>query len=648
MPDETTAPPASAPVSAPGSAPLAPVSAAASGLAPLGSEATFAREVLAGIFGQGAEALLGRPGDEAAARVRLRAGETLFRAGDEADAMYALVYGRLEVWVEDARGRETVVGQVAPGETVGEMGILTGDARTASVRAARESVLVRIPAAAFRAVSRSDPAMLGSILRIMAGRLHRSYDARPHRKRSTVTALIPLSAAAARTGFGERLAAGLGAFGSVARSEATVYPALASAEIEHFGRLEGAHDFVLLDCGFGDLPAAGWAVRHADRIVLYADAAGDPRPDVFERRAMGLAERPGRQAPDVTLALVHPPGARAPRGTRRWLEGRAVTRHMHLREGDGGDLARLTRFLAGRAVALVLGGGGARGYSYVGICRALEELGVPVDAVCGTSMGALVGGAVALGLPAAAMDAQSRRMNARDPFADYTLPLLSMIRGDRLARAIRDALGDGDIEDCWRSYFCVSSSLTRADAYVHRTGPLWRAIRASMGMPGIMPPVLADGELLVDGGIVNNFPADILAREMPALVIGASASVHEERKVEGEAYPSAWRWAWDRWVRRTKGPRAPTMFDIVAQTTTLASYRKQLEDAAAVDVMLRPAVAGYSMMDLGRYDAIVEAGYRCAIEHADALRALAARAQGDARGDARGDVRGDGRAEAGA
>ena len=598
---------------------------------PLGSEAAFVREVLRGIFGESAEALLGRTGDEAPARVRLAAGDTLFLRGEDADSMYALVYGRLESWVEDAGGRETVVGRVAPGETVGEMAMLTSDSRPTSVRATRESVLVRIPAAAFRAVSRSDPALMGTILRLVAGRLDRSHDARPRPARSTVTALIPLSAAIARAGFGERLAAELATLGTVARREAATFPLLASGAIERFGRLEGEHDFVLLDCPFFDLATTAWAVRHADRIVLYADAAADPRPDAYERRVLEAAARPGApSAVDVTLALIHPAGTVAPRGTRRWLEGRAVGRHLHLRDGDRGDLARLARTIAGRSIALVLSGGGARGYAHIGVARAFEEIGVPVDAVCGTSMGALVGAGFALGMPSAEMLRTATTLNARKPFGDYTLPFLSVVRGERLSRILRAAIGDGDIEDCWRPFFCVSSSLTSADVFVHRTGPLWRAIRASMSLPGIFPPVIVDGEVLIDGGIVNNLPIDVLTRDASALTIAVSASVRPRHAAQGESFPSGWRWAWERWVRRRPGPPAPSVMDVVSQATTLASFRKQVQDAASADLLLRPDVARWSMMDLVQCPHIAEAGYRCTMEHAEALRSLVARSRGRA------------------
>ena len=592
--------------------------------------AAFLSQLLGHAFGRGAGAPIEIPSalDGEIEWRELRVHEWLFDAGGPGDSMYVLVSGRLEAVVTDARGRETVVGQVGPGESVGEMALLTGEPRSAGVRATRDSVLIRISSSAFRALSRSDPALLGSLLRVLARRLQRQYDRRARRTGSCTIALVPVAAHLLDTRLAHRLAQHLTSCGRVALADTSSLLAPpahggvgddgSAAAAERLVRLERDHDVVLLDCPYGDARAADWAVRHADKIVLCANAGDAPDPGPHERAALA-GVRPASM--DITLLLVHRRGAPPPRNTRRWLRRRELRGHLHVRATDDRDFARVARILAGKALAVVMGGAGARGNAYIGVLRVLEELGVTFDIACGTSVGGLIAVGPAMDLPVAEIYERAKRINAENPFADFTVPLLSLLRGDKLARLIEDAVGPGGIEDLWKPFFCVSASLTRSEAHVHRRGRLWRAVRASMGLPGVMPPVIDGGELLVDGGIVNNFPVDIVRREFGCRTVGIMASPAGEGTVPARAYPSAWRYLYDRFLRRAPGWRVPTLPEVLAQTTMLASHRKQHEDVELVDLLLQPPVGSFSMVDVGRYDELVRVGEQYAREESERIQA---------------------------
>ncbi len=555
---------------------------------------------------------------------RLEAGELLFDQGDPGDSIYLVAGGRLEAFTRDERGRESVLGQANQGESVGEMALLTDSVRTAAVRATRHTVALRISAAGFRAISHRDPAILLTLLRILSQRLHGSYASAPRRRVSGVLALVTISTGFDSEPIVQGLLQQLGSLGRVARLDAAELDgaggtAPARSLSERLGELEHAAELVLVTCPADRPQVAHRMIQRADRVLLLADAAGSAEPGPIELQVLdGLDSA----TLDLTLLLVHAHADGRPSGTSAWLGARKVRRHFHLRRDDDGDLARLARILTGNAVALVLGGGGARGFAHVGVLRALEELGVPVDLVCGTSIGAMVGASLAVGLSPRAIEAGGAFINRRNPFGDYTIPLLSAIRGRRFEADLRWGLGTGDIEDCRLPFLCVSSNLTGAEVRVHRRGPLWRAVRASTGMPGIMPPVLDNGELLVDGGIVNNLPVDVIRREYACRTIGVSLSAPDHSPHPGEEFPGFWRYVYHKYLRRTPGYRIPTFFGVIAQTTTLASHGKQQEDSALLDVLLSPPVRPYGLLDIRKYSEIVEVGYRYAMERAEELRRI--------------------------
>jgi NTE family protein len=247
-------------------------------------------------------------------------------------------------------------------------------------------------------------------------------------------------------------------------------------------------------------------MRQADHVLFVADAGGNRGERAIERY---LADRsPGAQAPRASLALVRPNQGTPPEGTAALLDGCRVDAHYHVAMDAPGDFARLARYLAGAAIGLVLGGGGARGFAHLGVLRALAESGVPVDWVGGTSIGGIIAALVAQGVPPDEALARCRRhfQALRDP----TLPLVALLAGRRIRGRLEDAFGAVAIEDLPLPYFCISTNLTRAAQGLHERGPLARAIRASISLPGILPPMRIDADLHVDGGLVNNLPIDVV------------------------------------------------------------------------------------------------------------------------------------------
>jgi len=267
---------------------------------------------------------------------------------------------------------------------------------------------------------------------------------------------------------------------------------------------------------------------------------------------------------------------------------------------------------------VVLSGGGAKGFAHIGVLQAFRERGIPVDMIGGTSMGAVVAAGHAMGSKPRELGNSIKTLFARyRPFKDYTLPFASLLRGRRLDDMLREQLGETKIEDLWTGYFCVAADLTAAEAHIHRTGILRTAVRSSISLPGILPPVILEDRLLVDGGVVNNLPGDIMRGICRGTLIAVDVAPKRDVEVpEGSTeYPSAWEILRNRLLPRTSRRTIPTIPSIMFRTTMLSSVHRVDTVKEAADYYLRPPVDEFGMLQFESIDEIIDVGYRYAREY---------------------------------
>jgi predicted acylesterase/phospholipase RssA len=292
-----------------------------------------------------------------------------------------------------------------------------------------------------------------------------------------------------------------------------------------------------------------------------------------------------------------------------------VAAHHHVAADSPSDFARLARFLAGRATGVVLGGGGTRCFAHIGVIRALEEAGIEIDAIGGTSMGAYLAAQYALGWDPARMRAFNRETWVRvRPMQDYTLPVLSLLTGRGFRKVARDIAGEAAIEDLAMRFFCVSSNLTRARIVAHRLGPLWRGMVASISVPGLMPPVAEGGDLLVDGAVLNNLPVDVMRSLCEGTVIASDVSPLVDLAVDPGVGLSSGLWSrlfpWRR--ARPDGPKPPTVVDVLSRVSTLNSTVATEVVKKQADLYLHPPTEDFTVVDWERADALMDVGYEYA------------------------------------
>jgi NTE family protein len=570
--------------------------------------------------------------------VEVAAGETLIEQGADGDSAYLTISGRLRVYVAADGAPPRMVRELSRGEVIGEMSLYTGEPRSATVIAVRDSVLVRLGKEHFESLIISYPQVSLTFTRQMIRRLQTEHER--HSVAAPVTiGLLPVSAGVSTDDFAAQLAQHLQRFGRVATVgaasiDATLDDAGISArddsDADHrislvLDAMEAQNDFVLL---VADGTPTAWTrrcIRNSDEMLLLADATQAPVVHPIETAC--LDGRPERSEAAEILVLQHPADAAIPRGARAWLSRRPVTGHVNLRRGLQRDMARLARLLSRTAIGLVFAGGGARGFAHLGVWRALQERGVEVDVVGGTSIGAIMAALVAFDAPIETAIDITRRAFSANPTGDYNLlPLVSLIRGGRVRRAVHGSIeklagGPVDIEDLWKSYFCVASNYSQARELRIASGDLAQALLASCAIPGALPPVVRDGDLLCDGGTFNNFPVDAM-RELRGVgkVIGVDLGVRNTHRLEIDEVPGNWSLLIDR--LRPRGKRRfhlPSLTAYLLNITILYSTSRQREAQRLVDLYFDPPLYRVGLLQWSRFDQIVRQGYEHAAKLMDEL-----------------------------
>ena len=511
-----------------------------------------------------------------------------------------------------------LLGEVRPGETVGEIGVIIGEPRNATVRAVRASTVLRIAADALDALVRLHPELGLSVARTMIERERRAAQPRHPALVPGVICLVALTEGIDLSG----LAANLAATGAV---DATVLDAsdgrVALEAAEAPGR------FVLVLADRADPEAAAAALGSADEVVMVADAVrGDPEPG--EADAWLASVLPDAPLPRRTLLMMQSPDVPSPLGTAGWLDGRRIDRHLHMRPGHAGDRGRVARLLFGRAVGLVLAGGGARGAAHLGAIRALADRGIVPDVIGGTSIGAAMAAWHAMGLRGRALEEATKEVFVAhgSPTSDWTaLPFVSLVKGEKTRRLGRDAVrratgADADVEDTWSPYFAVAADFTLQRQAILTRGPLWRTLAATYAIPGVLPPVVIAGSLHVDGGVVNNLPVDVLEGFDVAHTIAVDLLGDPSRKVEIEDMPTGRQMLRDRFrPRRKRHWRVPGTITTLLTATVLGSLERQRRMRARADLCLRPDLPRIGLLDWARFEDAIELGYASCSAQLDAL-----------------------------
>lgn len=541
-------------------------------------------------------------------------GELLFAAGAPADCLYIVVTGRLRALRADG----SVAGDISRLEPIGEISVMTDEPRSGEVYALRDSLLLRIQREALLGFVARYPAAMREITRVLIHRLRQNL--RPSSAATLPSrpalAIVPASASVPAAAFVERLDQAFRRHGEVPeRLDAALIDSHLGAGASQLPLTDGAGNSRLIDwlarreaggqrllyCA--DAEREAWSercMRQADRVLVVTDDRTRP----IDSAVPAMLRRLHLRTP-IELVMLRD-GQMPVTTLREWTANCDIDSHHHLHPSVDADHERLARLLSGRALGLVLGGGGARGFAHIGLIKALEELRRPVDLVGGTSMGAFFGALLAAGA-----DSRELRRIAGETFVqqnflnDFVIPRVSLIRGRRFSTRLRAIFGEQMIEELPLGYFCVSTNLTRGTAVVHRQGPVSLWVGTSMAVPGVAPPVVWNGDLLADGAIVNSLPTDVMQAEGRGPIIASDVSTEGGLSAPGIEGPDP-----EALLRRNREGPPLTLADILFRSATLTSESGIKARAARADLYLRMPVSGIGLFDWKRVDEIVERGYR--------------------------------------
>uniref|UniRef100_A0A671UM91 lysophospholipase n=1 Tax=Sparus aurata TaxID=8175 RepID=A0A671UM91_SPAAU len=599
----------------------------------------------------------------------VEAGRAVYRQGDKSDSTFIVLSGRLRSVIAKDDGKKELAGEYGRGDLIGVVEALTHMNRATTVHAVRDSELAKLPEGALNSIKRRYPQVVTRLIHLLGQKilgnmqqvngplaarglaLHTptsKWDAgNPVSNLSTV-AILPVSEEVPLTAFTLELQHALSGIGpTLLLTSDSIKQRLGSAALDSvheyrlsswLGQQEDIHRIVLYQSDSGLTPWTQRCIRQADCIIIVGLGEQEPTVGELERMLEGSAVRAQKQ-----LVLLHREDGPPPKGTAEWLNMRSwISRHHHLscprrvfskrslpklRElyqrvfekspDRHSDFSRLARILTGNSIAIVLGGGGARGCSQVGILRALNEAGIPIDMVGGTSIGSLMGALYAEEKSNSRMRVRAREwamVTLEQNILDLTYPITSMFSGASFNSGISSVFKDKQIEDLWLPYFNITTDITASSMRAHTDGSLWRYVRASMSLSGYLPPLCdpKDGHLLMDGGYINNLPADV-ARSMGAkVVIAIDVGSRDETNLTnyGDSL-NGWWLLWKRFNPLAEKVKVLNMAEIQTRLAYVCCVRQlELVRDSEYCEYIRPPIDHYGTLEFGKFDEIAEVGYQ--------------------------------------
>jgi predicted acylesterase/phospholipase RssA len=549
-------------------------------------------------------------------------GQVVVREGDVADSMLFVISGALRVSRRDRSGRLLLYNEVRPGASFGEAGLILQQPRAADVTATRDSVLAVLTRNHFELLLNKHPIALNKVF-VQAIYNYLRHDAQEKVPTAETIVVVPLSSSVDIHCVARDLTKALGrtgrAYHQYASSQSDPVSANAHShdEVVRNDELEREYDFVVHEA---QVEPSAWtrrAYRQADQIVFVVDAESPKSIGILES---ALMQEPGFYMKRRHLLVTYGENTVLPDPTSAWRIGRDIERVYPTRTRNTGDFDRLARFLTGNAVGIVLGGGGARGFAHLGVLRALERSGIPVDLIGGNSMGALIGAQYACDVPLDEIRLNTQRfaLGGERP----TLPLISLVSGKRVKRDLIKMFGDVQVDALWRPFFAAACNLTKGITTVQESGHLWRAVLASNSPAGLFPPVIHHGDLLVDGAILENVPVGAMRQRLGiaeekrrgnGTIIAVDVDVQEELSVPANVNQLS-VWSALRGLFPGFQSRMPGIGEILYRAGHIGGLSQRGKTIAQSDHYLEPPVSGYSMMGYRNSGEIVEVGYRYAME----------------------------------
>ncbi len=556
--------------------------------------------------------------------VSISSNTLLIKQHDVASDFYIIINGLFQVYqsADSDNGMLRVVGR---GESIGEIGVISQSPRLANVRAIRDSTVAKLSQTSYEKILKAYPVEISQSL--INSAINHFYDSNKRAYKATETFVLVDLSFKKKPNVVKQLTNALGAFGlstyltsdkvDAAFSQEGIAQSAFESEFNHallqwIAEQEIAYQSVIFVTDDSMTQWTKRCLRQADHILFLVNA--NDQPSITPLEEMALKELKNQRI-KKTLILTHADKDSVPEKSAHWLQGREFTRHHHIRVGVSADFSRVARFLTENTIGLVLGGGGARGFAHIGVIRAFKTLKIPIDIIGGNSMGAVIAAQYAMQWTDVEMMEKTRELCLqRDSF---TLPILSVFSGKKMTHALRQMFGDRGIEDLWHPFFSVSCNISRATLMTHDNGSLLAAVLNSNTPPGLFPPQVVEGDLLVDGALLNNVPVDVMAkRNEGGAIIAVDVNVREDllNNTDHQGGMSGWQVLLNKINPFSVSRKSPNLIDILSRASMIGglAQRKKGMDGAA-DLYLQPPVNNYSLMSYKQAKEIENIGYQHAM-----------------------------------
>lgn len=554
-------------------------------------------------------------------------GEIIVKQGDNDKNLYILYHGRLAIYTSehpDSNLKETPIKEIGRGEIIGEISLLSNSPRISTVTAIRDSVLIKLDYESFQKIEKNYPAETlelakQALIRILTRKKETGV------KKTIVISIVPAGDSNHRP-LMEMLYHELN----------KIQPAiLVNQQIcnRRFDRdctdvqlndpynhqitdwltsLEDKYNFILYETDKTMTPWTERCLRQSDRIFFVAQENVSSILNSIEIAVFNH--------PDVysTLDLIFLHSGSSISGTKKWLDPRPIKNYLHINVHSLKDKERLLRFINGTSFGVVLNGGGARGMAHIGALMTLEDMNIPIDFVAGCSMGAFIAALYARGLNIPEIIELARK-GLGEYKKELALPLVSLMTGESINDVCKVLAGDFLIEDLPYPFFCVAANLTQEKLEVFDKGPLWLALRCSISIPGIFPPIYNElGDTIVDGGILNNMPVDIMREMMgQGQILAINSSIQNKlrpRFITDTSFIS-WKYLFKKFNPFSKQNDVPdNIFNTILLSMHLSANQKEKLMGNQADYFLELDTKKFNLLEFYRLNEIIDWSYKDSTE----------------------------------
>lgn len=550
--------------------------------------------------------------------VNLQQGEILFEQGEPSNCMYILGRGQLVAFLTTPDGKQKIVGSIERGETVGELGALSNQPRSLTIRSATDCVLLKLTQQIFEEFCNEYPQIRSRVIDLIIQRSQHALKIMSEKKLYQHIAIIKGNDDVSLEKFTRKIKE------NFSDDPKFILQLDVSQGDQLFDILEEAElngkavIFILDQNNMTDLQTK---LSHIGSIYILVDGDKPGQISTFALNTLGMHHTPSAAfTKQSELVLLHDDSDKLPTGTLDWLKQTDFTLHHHIRTNNNLDYQRLIRFMMGKPIGLVLGGGGNKGWTCLGVIKALLEANIPIDFIGGTSVGALIGGLYVLTLSyEKSVDAFEKiSMGSYKTFSikNFTWPLISLLSSKKSTEILQQITGDIQMEDLWLPIFSIASDLTLGKEVVHRHGLLWKTLRASLSVPGILPPVIIDGDLCVDGGLLNNLPVDVMRQILgnDGTIIAVSLTDVKTTPIRYNFPPILpFRVVLLKKLRlRYTEYSFPPFLNTFMKALLLGSSAREKANLLAADIAIAPDLSKFATFELGKKnrDEMIEIGYQ--------------------------------------